>query len=382
MDTLEAHEARQDRYRVLAGAVTWALVAFVYLGNFGSGAWDISRWLGLAAILAYGAGIFVATRRDAQWPTPSQSMRHAALALAALALFLMILTNSRDVVFILAIIMAAVLPEHFRLGRAALLQLLLHGTMTVLYIWRWEPGSWFIMQSLLWLGFDAFALLTSHVAAEERRTRRELQFTNQQLSATQNMLAATGRQEERLRISRDLHDTAGHHLTGLSLLLEAASHSDGEKAREHVREARMIARLLLADIREVVSELRGMRGLNLVEALRSLQSSGSRLQVELDIPDELDVADLRVAETVFRVVQEIITNAVRHACAARLKVHIAANASGLLIKAGDDGALRQLPREGNGLKGMRERVEALGGSLALSANPGLSYDIYLPLEPA
>ncbi len=70
------------------------------------------------------------------------------------------------------------------------------------------------------------------------------------------MLTESSRIAERMRISRELHDLVGHHLTALSLNLEVANHLVGGAAQEHVRQAQTVARLLLTDVREAVSQLR------------------------------------------------------------------------------------------------------------------------------
>jgi signal transduction histidine kinase len=79
--------------------------------------------------------------------------------------------------------------------------------------------------------FEAFSLYTSELAARERRTSEELARVNAELVAAQGLLADRSRAAERLRISRDLHDVAGHHLTALSLALEAARHAPPSATR-------------------------------------------------------------------------------------------------------------------------------------------------------
>src|SRR3546814_12036878 len=77
--------------------------------------------------------------------------------------------------------------------------------------------------------------------------------SNSELRATRALLAESSRLSERMRISRELHDLLGHHLTALSLNLEVATHVSSGKAQEHVRQAHTLAKLLLTDVREAVS---------------------------------------------------------------------------------------------------------------------------------
>ena len=90
-----------------------------------------------------------------------------------------------------------------------------------------------------------FALATTLLAERERAAREELARANAELIATRALMVESSRASERLRISRDLHDTLGHHLTALSLQLDVASRLADGRAAEHIQQAHAIARLLL-----------------------------------------------------------------------------------------------------------------------------------------
>src|SRR6185312_12913370 len=150
--------------------------------------------------------------------------------------------------------------------------------------------------------------------AEQREAQRRL---NSELRATRALLAESSRIAERMRIARDLHDLIGHHLTALSLNLEVASHLTNEAAGAHVRKAQSTAKLLLADVREVVSELRQDDSIDLTQALRSLTDGVPGLNVHVVMPPRFSVEDPRRAQVLLRCAQEIITNAARHAGARR-----------------------------------------------------------------
>src|SRR4030095_15871945 len=113
----------------------------------------------------------------------------------------------------------------------------------------------------------------------EAAARDELATVNRELLSTRALLAESSRVEERLRISRDLHDTLGHHLTALSLQLDVASRLTEGKAADHVRQAHAIAKLLLSDVRNVVSELRGSARVDITQAIRSLAADASALVI-------------------------------------------------------------------------------------------------------
>ena len=219
-------------------------------------------------------------------------------------------------------------------------------------------------------GFQVFALATASLAFSERQAREALARANAELHATHALMAENSRVAERLRISRDLHDTLGHHLTALSLQLDVASRLAGAKAAEHVLQAHAIARLLLGDVRDVVSRMRGTSRFDLSEALRTLARVPGALQIHLSLPDRLDVEEPAQAHALLRCVQEIITNTARHADARNLWIALESRADGIALHARDDGRAAGPVTPGHGLTGMRERFEEFSGRVEFSAAGG------------
>jgi len=232
-----------------------------------------------------------------------------------------------------------------------------------------------------WAGFMIFAAITAMIAERERRARDELSRSNAELQSALALLDVSTRAAERVRIGRDLHDVVGHHLTALSLQLEVASHSTADESLKHVRKAQAITKLLLNDVRAVVSDLRSEKPIDVVRALSLLASAMTMPRVEIDGPESLLVSDPLVAQTVLRALQEIITNASRHSSARRLVVHTREVDGALAISASDDGVGAENVELGHGLLGMRERIEAAGGTLRIQTAPnrGFSIDVWLPL---
>ena len=171
-------------------------------------------------------------------------------------------------------------------------------------------------------GVMVFALTTGSLHARERHAGEELAAANRELHATRALLAETSRIEERLRISRDLHDALGHHLTALSLRLDVASRLADGAAGEHVQQAYALTRLLLSDVRDVVGELRERGTVDVVKAIRKLAAATQDLSVHVDAPAVLEIADAERARALLRSVQEIITNATKHAGAHNLWIHV------------------------------------------------------------
>ena len=227
--------------------------------------------------------------------------------------------------------------------------------------------------SVSWLGFQVFTVLISQAATREAIARSELTKVNAELRATQQLLVDSGQVAERMRIARELHDLVGHHLTGLSLNLEVASHLAEGKLQEHIQTSQSVTKLVLQDVREVVSSLRGKDSFDLGRAIRTLTKDIPKPSIHLDAPEDLGIYDPLRAETILRCVQEIITNTVRHSGARNLWIELVKTADGVEVRARDDGrGVKQL-RVGNGLTGMRERVHQVGGQLEIESTPSAGF---------
>ena len=240
-----------------------------------------------------------------------------------------------------------------------------------------------LMQSLLYAGFSGFVFVTSLVARQQAQARTELRRLNSELRATRALLAESSRLSERMRISRDLHDLLGHHLTALSLNLEVASHlGDSAKVQDHVRQAHTLARLLLTDVREAVSQLREDGAVELGTPLRTLTEGVLAPEIHLDLPDLFLVEDPEHANVLLRCAQEIITNTVRHAQAGNLWLSFVQTSDAIVVRARDDGRGAERPGPGNGLRGMRERLAQHAGTVEITTaqGQGFALTLNLPME--
>jgi signal transduction histidine kinase len=234
----------------------------------------------------------------------------------------------------------------------------------------------------LFLGISGFAFMSGMVALQQHVARDELRKVNSELRATQALLADNTRIAERVRIARELHDLVGHHLTALTLNLEVATHLVDGKALEHVQQAHSLAKLLLADVREVVSEMRLDDKVDLAAALRTLVSGMPEPRIHLDLASELALTDPLRAQVLLRCAQEMITNSVRHARADNLWVSLRQDDEGLALTARDDGRGVNEVEVGNGLKGMAERLRQLGGELKIETRAGAGFALraWVPKE--
>ncbi len=174
---------------------------------------------------------------------------------------------------------------------------------------------------------------------------------------------------ERERIARDLHDLLGHTLTVIAIKSELANRilpHDPQRARQEMQEVEQTARKALADVREAVAGYRS-------EGLASEMTRARRTLLAAEITLSASIATVELAPAEANVlclcVREAVTNIVRHAHATTCDIQLVRTEAGLRLSVDDDG-MGASGREGNGLTGMRERVESSGGRMRISAPAG------------
>lgn len=284
---------------------------------------------------------------------------------------------------ILLMVVACVLPWLLPLPVGVAWLVLSELVVVPVYV-RWLDMSWpeAVMQSVLYVGFTGFVFVTSLVARQQAQARDEQRRLNAELRATRALLAESVRVNERTRISRELHDLLGHHLTALSLNLEVASHLTSGQAHEHVGQAHTLARLLLSDVREAVSQIRDNDAIDMAATLQPLAERVPGLHIDLALPAPFLMNDPERAHVLLRCTQEIITNAVRHAQARRLRLRFVIERGAVHLHARDDGRGGGTAAAGNGLRGMRERLAAYGGEVEVetAVGQGFALRIRLPLD--
>ncbi|KEO83847.1 sensor histidine kinase [Tumebacillus flagellatus] len=181
--------------------------------------------------------------------------------------------------------------------------------------------------------------------------------------------------EERTRIARDIHDSLGHSLTSLIVQLQALQYltSDAKpEVKEMVGNMLHVARTSLGEIRTSVHALaddKSVAGVTSLRAFVSQVEAHTHLTCTFEAPEELDLST-ETTVTLYRVLQEAVTNAVRHAGASRLSVEISEKTDlshpALQLTVRDDGTVKpgDVIVPGFGMTGMQERIRAAGGTLA------------------
>ena len=204
---------------------------------------------------------------------------------------------------------------------------------------------------------------------------------NAVLRLTQDEVRRLARMNERERIGRDLHDLLGHTLSLIAIKSELAGkllERDASAAAIQVSEIESIARKALGEVREAVSGIRASGfSAELATARLSLLSAGVSLDARIPALPQL-ASDIESALALS--LREAVTNIVRHAAADRVEVELQADPRSLALSISDDGRGTEI-KPGNGLTGMRERIEQLGGRLVVDSAPGVGtrLRIWLPI---
>jgi signal transduction histidine kinase len=246
-----------------------------------------------------------------------------------------------------------------------------------------EPHKWTLLaylsaeRTIIGAGF-----LAARLVLREHRTRQSLAMAHAQILATQSLLTETVRGAERLRIARDLHDTIGHHLTALNLHLDLAVRQAPADAPLSLVTARGVSGELLAQVRGVVSDSRRDRGIDLAHAVRLLCDAIPGLVIDLRVDSDASEYPAPVAHALYSCIQEAVTNTLRHAQAARLSIELRTQEDMTIVRVADDGRGGPNLSEGNGLRGMRERLACLDGELLIRQRPGsgLTLEMRLPRQ--
>jgi signal transduction histidine kinase len=232
--------------------------------------------------------------------------------------------------------------------------------------------------------------LVAHQHAQNARLQELTEELVHERAAAERAAAA----EERTRIARELHDVIGHEVTVIALQADAAAAALArapERARVPVETIRAAAAETLAEMRRVVGLLRGpaddddedlrpQPGLADLPALvERARAAGAEVQLDLRLPPQPPAQSLQVA--IYRVVQEALTNARRHAPGSTVRVHVGHEADVLCVEVVNRGGRRAAASGGgHGVVGMRERVRMHGGRFtAEPTDDGFAVTARLPL---
>jgi signal transduction histidine kinase len=376
------------RDRPLAGDALLALALFVAQLGLWGGIPREPEQLALPAVAALAAAemSLVVVRR--RWPW----LAVAGMSVFSGATLLLAPADAGPGLGFLAV--AYTSAAYLRLRPAVLAAVVLWGPVLVLSTGRRSAG----LAELPWwyqLAFTVMIALVCFFLGRVVQTRRAYTAALEERAATaeanQRALAGQAVAEERRRIARELHDLVAHHVAVMGVLATGARRAAGrdpaaadealatieQTGRTVLREMRRLLEVLRSDS-EPAGELAPQPTLAAVGTLVD-QVREAGLPVTLEVDGDPGPLDPGVALTVYRVVQEALTNVLKHAGPANAQVRIAGHGSSLRLEIFDTG--RGPPPGGgtgvgHGLVSMRERVHLLGGTLRAGPRPGGGFRVY------
>lgn len=239
-----------------------------------------------------------------------------------------------------------------------------------------------------------FIYYISRTSAARGRLVAELRAAQAELQAARTRDTELAALRERERLARDLHDSLGHALVAISVQLEAIQRLyrvDPPRAHAQIDTLKDATRAAMDELRRSLAGLRaaGLGDRPLADALRSLAvDTGQQhsLAIACHLDPGADQLAPAVAEVLWRVAQEALTNVARHAQARRVDLRLTLTPAAAVLRVQDDGRgrpddLAVGAASGHyGLLGLRERVEGLGGTLTVSATGGVTVEAALPLR--
>ncbi|WP_208012639.1 sensor histidine kinase [Cellulomonas shaoxiangyii] len=383
---MDGPPATSRRVDVLLAVATCAAVAL----TVGSGVAAERAPSPVAYAFALGFGALLLVRR--RWPV-------AVLVVTVLGIFAYYALGFPAIGQ--ALPAAAALYSAAELGRtrvAVVAGAVLVGVAAYFRIDEGLPTSYLLSYELLTNVALVVAAVALGVSVRVRRRSRDDQerlraaaLAEQQAQAEQRM------QDQRVRIARDLHDSVGHSLAVIAVHAHVAQEAVGRDdalVGESLERITAATASTLRELRSTVRVLRtagddparGTAGLGAVDALaESTRAAGVAVDLALDVPD--GAVDGAIGAAAYRIVQEALTNVLRHARARRVAVRAAVVDGWLELAVRDDGVGAAATRppgsgpagDGQGLRGMAERVALLGGSLTSGAGDGGGFAVHARL---
>jgi signal transduction histidine kinase len=264
--------------------------------------------------------------------------------------------------------------------------------LLLLVLVDWSAGqSWHYILLILLCMLASFVFVASFTEAlqDEGRAHAALDNAHQRLREYAAQIETMATMAERNRLAREIHDHVGHYLTTINMQLEAARavlEENPVRARSTIEKAQVLAREGLRQIRSSVAALRTLPTENrsLPEALADLvcEAQTEDVTVSLCVLDTPPQLSMQIKFTLYRVAQEGLTNACKHAHANRIELILdCSQASTVKLQVKDDGVGSLCTTDGFGLLGARERVQALDGQLRVVSTPGQGFllDVEFPI---
>jgi two-component system sensor histidine kinase DesK len=211
---------------------------------------------------------------------------------------------------------------------------------------------------------------------KEEKLQGQLESANKRISELVKL-------EERQRIARDLHDTLGQKLSLIGLKSDLAKkliNKDPQRAQIEISDVQQTARTALKEVRELVTQMRGTSLEDEIFRIRQILKAAN-IDFKLEGDPYLNHTSLIAENVVSMCIREAVTNVVKHSHASSCSILIQPARTELVVKIVDNGIGIEEPISGNrgsGLKGMKERLEFVNGSLDVVSNQGTMIKIKVP----
>jgi len=225
----------------------------------------------------------------------------------------------------------------------------------------------------------------------QREQHEQLIDANKKLrnfALTSEKLAQT---QERNRLARELHDTLAHTLSSVSVQLEATKalfDRNPNGAKEMLDETLINTKNGLKETRRTLVDLRAseLESYGLTQAIRNIGSSSAErggFDIQFNLDKGLDMLPDDISHSLYRTVQEALENTLRHANASHVSINMFSSSDSIQLEIRDDGQGFNIEKISNlnlGIRGMRERIEMLGGEFTISSNPQTGTEIIVLME--
>jgi two-component system sensor histidine kinase DesK len=337
----------------------WLLFLGFWFIEPAAGHQPLSKWLWLCLVIALFIPFWLLAHRG-----PRRFRWVWVLAMFALALVYVPINFTAWGIYIY---IAIAIAEIFESTNTVIGLLLLQCAAILAESWLFHLSAWVWTMSV---GFTLFWGMNRLRTRQKERTDAKLRMAHEEIER----LAKTA---ERERIARDMHDVLGHSLSVIVLKSELARRllaSEPARAALEIAEIEAAARQALGEVRKTLTGYRSEGfASELTRAARILETAGVRLNKPVQAP----YLTPRHEATLSLVLREAVTNIVRHAGASECSIEVSTAKDSTQLVIADDGR-GDIRQEGNGLRGMRERVRELGGSLSLESHRGTRLRIELP----
>lgn len=294
------------------------------------------------------------------------------------------------------ILFSTLIDTYMRISIGSMYVSFITGIALVYCLYSLDTNLWLVVIIIFFIVINLFLMevkkeLNMRVTIETlydelRRKNYELEAARSRMLEYSKQIEHIAQLEERNRISRELHDSIGHNLTGVLLQVDAAIHImeiDKDKAKELLNNIYQNMNSSIEIVRKTVQKIRPKtyksRGVNLKQLINNYKKS-TGIEIDLEINGNVYPLLPSIEIIIYRNIQEALTNAVRHGHANNIKIQLSYSKGELGVSVIDDGIGVDKIEKGYGLNGMEERMELVDGSISFSSEKGFKISMLIPIK--